>query len=105
MPPALETNTPAHIANRRLVYLILVLGLCIIMAATFFWFHSREEQTSATQPTPVTLVPFSSNLVLSLTAPVKDTEGIPYSGLVHFDPDTNRYSYLASSDEIGRAHV
>jgi len=41
---------------------------------------------------------FPDVLILSLDAPIKDSQGLPYSGVVRYEPTRDVYSYIATSD-------
>jgi WD40 repeat protein len=70
--------------------IILLIGLSLYMRV----FVPEPQPPLVQKPEP-----FVHPLILSLGAPVEDSEGIPYSGTVQYNPVTEMYSYIAIEDE------
>jgi hypothetical protein len=68
------------------------------MIGAYFYgtvFYPVTEQESVM----VKVEPFTHPLILSLDTPVKDKQGIPYVGIVSYNPVDESYSYIATADK------
>lgn len=98
-PPNAQSNQKRFFPRKRVGILLLILVVLGIAAfAIYKWtpfFHTSANKEHKF----VTPQAFTQKLVLSLDAPIKDKEGIPYSGTVLYDPTTEKYSYIATEDK------
>jgi hypothetical protein len=90
-----DTSLRRHIGIITLVVIVLLGSLCFYLykfTSILGPFSSMWEGQTATET-------FTAPLILSLPDPVKDENGIPYSGTVLYDPASSTYSYIATEDE------
>lgn len=99
-----DVPVPGHPVGRNyLKAVILVVPLTIIVLVILYMvdiMHTmdRTHQT-VSEPILTETLAFTHPLILLLAEPIKDKEGIPYSGTVLYNPVTQTFSYIATDEE------
>lgn len=80
----------------RWIFPIVVVSILVLLAA---FLYTRYAANDEVEPQRVALTTFTKPLILSLSTSVTDAAGIPFSGMVRFDSQTQTYSNIANTDE------
>lgn len=89
---------PGHpVGHNYLKTVIFIIPVTFIVLAILYITHQLATPMLS-EETPEQVEPFSHAVVLQLTEPVIDKEGLPYTGTVRYNPVSETYSYIAIED-------
>jgi hypothetical protein len=99
MPPINPTDNAKSIPLSKYLKWSLLIFTIVMLSAVSVFMYLPYIQEDIVGPLPRPVDAFSDSLVLSLATTVTDAQGIPYSGVVVFNPLSQTYAQIANTDE------